>query len=84
MSNKLKILGAIVLCLGIVGTGILAFNLGYDYIGIYTKQLNIGRFLGILAGGIVATAVSSCLLFGFAEVLDKMDEIIYWQKNKKD
>ncbi len=84
MSNKLKILGAIVLCLGIVGTGILAFHLGYDYIGIYTKQLNIGRFIGILAGGIVATAVSSCLLFGFAEALDKMDEIIYWQKNKKD
>lgn len=84
MSNKLKILGAIVLCLGIVGTGILAITLGYDYIGIYTKQLNIGRFIGILAGGIVTTAVSSCLLFGFAEALDKMDEIIYWQKNKKD
>ena len=84
MSNKLKILGAIVLSVGIIGTGILAFTLGYDYIGIYTKQLNVGRFIGILSGGLLTTLISSFLLFGFGEILDKLDDILYWQKNKKD
>ena len=76
MSNKLKLLGAIVLCVGIVGTGYLAATLGYEYIGLYTKQLNFGRFFGILVGGILVSAVTSSVLFFFGEVLDKLDEII--------
>ena len=75
MSNKLKLLGAIVLCVGIVGTGYLAATLGYEYIGLYTKQFDFGRFLGILVGGILTTAVASSVLFFFGEVLDKLDEI---------
>ena len=54
MSKFLKVLAAIVLCLGLIGSFILA------------------------------TLISFGLLYGFGEVLDKLDEIIGWQKVKKD
>lgn len=84
MSKFLKVLAAIVLCLGLIGSFILAKTFGYDLIGYSLKTLNTGRFIGVFAGGILATLISFGLLYGFGEVLDKLDEIIGWQKVKKD
>lgn len=83
MSKFLKTLAAIILCLGLIGSFILAKTFGYDLLGYSLRELNVGRFIAILAGGVLTTLISFGLLFGFAEVLDKLDEILSWLKNHK-
>ena len=76
MSKFLKVIASVILCLGLIGSFILAKTFGYDLIGYSLRELNVGRFIAILAGGVLTTLISFGLLFGFAEVLDKLDEII--------
>ena len=83
MSKFLKTLAAIILCLGLIGSFILAFNLGYDYPYSFMKEMNIPRFFGILVGGVLTTAIMSGFLFFCGEVLDKLEEILSCLKNNK-
>lgn len=84
MSKVLKVLATIILCLGLIGSVVLAFNLGYDYPYSFMKEMNVPRFFGILVGGLLTTAITSGFLFFCGNVLDKLDEILYYLKNKKD
>ena len=83
MSKFLKVLAALFLCIGIIASFVLAFNFGYDYPYSFLKEINIPRFLGILVGGILTASVTFGVLYFFGEVLDKLDEILYWLKNHK-
>lgn len=84
MSKFLRTVGAVFLSLGIIASVVLAFNLGFDYPYSFMKVLNPARFFGILVGGLLASAITSGILFFCGDALDKLDEILSYLKNKKD
>lgn len=84
MNKVLRVLGTIILCAGLLVTVLLAMNLGFDYRYSFMKEMNIPRFFGILAGGLFASAVSSCWFFFCANVLEKLDRLISLQEDKKE
>jgi len=77
MAKLLKALGIITLILGIIGSIVLAIHFGtaekmvatYNTISYKTK-FEIVTFLGILLGGLLSTAVLSCLLLGESKILE--------------
>lgn len=81
MAKLLKVLGIITLVLGIIGSIVLAIHFGtaekmvatYNSVSYKTK-FDIVTFLGILLGGLLATLISSCLLFGQSKILSILEK----------
>ena len=83
MIKLLRVLGTIILCIGIVASFLVAYHVGQAGYSYYTG-MDLGSFLGILIAGLFLSAVSSCWFFFCAGVLEKLDRLISLQEGKKD
>lgn len=80
-----RYLAVIILLLGIIGSVILASNLGvsYDTSGYYLiEERNWGTTIGIFCGGVLSSAFMSSVLWFFAEVLIKLTRILVNMSDK--
>ncbi len=84
-SSTCKVLGSIVLALGIIGTLILAVNYGkvldYGYDFAYTRDWVLT--FTYLIGGCLITSIQSIVLFALGEILEFVERINCNIENEK-
>lgn len=83
MNKLLRVLGTIILCIGIAASFLVAYYVGQAGYSYYTG-MDIGSFLGVLIAGLFISTVSSCWFFFCANVLEKLDKLISLQEDKKE
>lgn len=77
MKKACRILGIIVLVLGIIGSIALAWDNGVvvtsDFFDDIDSKRSISLTIGWFAGGLLSTAVASVILFSISEILERLE-----------
>ena len=68
-ARLMKAIGVIIIILGVLASVVCGRGIATDK----HDELNTGLFLAICFGGLIVSAISGIILYGFGEVIERLD-----------